>query len=156
MLSHTLTAQSHIDQSATFTDGVLDCDGARIEGDTTIGTVSANRTLTVNGTIASTGAITQGGTAVTLSTHRHLFTGIQQTASVSFSNKSGATTFLTPTTSTAGTLPTWSASVSSETLSFSFSAGNFPVYSSQGVANTLSGSVTFTPDGDVGAQYYPS
>ena len=59
-------AQSYIDSSFTSTDGVIDCDGANIEGNTTIGTASVNRTLTVNGTIASTGAITQGGTAVVL------------------------------------------------------------------------------------------
>lgn len=42
---------SNIDQYVTFTDGKIDCDGANIEGNTTIGTTSANRTLTVNGSL---------------------------------------------------------------------------------------------------------
>ena len=50
------SAPSYTDHYVTFTDGHIDCDGANIEGDTTIGTAAINRALTVNGTIASTGA----------------------------------------------------------------------------------------------------
>ena len=149
------SAQSYIDPSFSSTDGVIDCDGAKIEGNTTIGTVSTNRTLTVNGTITATGDIKKGTTKVSLDTHRHVFTGDTETVSVSFTEGQGSRPFLTPTYDVEGTLPSWSCSVTSETLQFSWSAGNFPTYVTQNVTDYLSGSVTYTPNGDIGTAIYP-
>ena len=87
------------------------------------------------------------------------FTGSETTSTGSFT-PSGSVS-VTPTTTTiysitsVGSVPSWSASVSNETLSFSFSAGSAPSRASKTVMTGASASFTGTA-GDVSVSGTPS
>lgn len=135
---------------------------------------SASGSYTPKGTVSkptftgTSGSVSVSGTpkgSVTQPT----FTGMKVTATPTFTGSSTTSTGsftpsgdvdVTPTTTTVysitgvGTAPSWSASVSNETLSFSFSAGSVPTRASKTVMTGASASFTGTA-GDVSVSGTP-